>query len=54
MSKVLCASVLFFGIFLTLTTRRRYEVELFLLGCFSGGIIGYIILYDNQVKTECK
>ncbi|KAG8035296.1 hypothetical protein G9C98_006742 [Cotesia typhae] len=52
MSKVLCASVLFFGIFLTLTTRRRYEVELFLHGCFSGGIIGYIILHDNQVKTE--
>ncbi|CAG5076300.1 Similar to TM7SF3: Transmembrane 7 superfamily member 3 (Homo sapiens) [Cotesia congregata] len=52
MSKVLCASVLFFGIFLTLITRRRYEVELFLLGCFSGGIIGYIILHDNQMEAE--
>ncbi|KAH0558327.1 transmembrane 7 superfamily member 3-like [Cotesia glomerata] len=52
MSKVLCASVLFFGIFLTLITRRRYQVELFLLGCFSGGIIGYIILHDNQMEIQ--
>ncbi|XP_057340294.1 transmembrane 7 superfamily member 3-like [Microplitis mediator] len=50
-SKVLCASVLFFGIFLTFITRRRYEVELFLLGCLAGGIVGYTIFQDNELDS---
>ncbi|XP_008546699.1 transmembrane 7 superfamily member 3 [Microplitis demolitor] len=51
-SKVLCASVLFFGIFLTFITRRRYEVELFLLGCLAGGIVGYTIFQDNELDSK--
>lgn len=43
-SQLLCASLLFFGIFVCYFGHRFFKTEMFLIGLVSGVIITYILI----------
>lgn len=55
LSKILCALIFFMGIFLTFIGHRCFNAEMFILGCFGGGLIGSIILYAiGMADSTCQ